>query len=170
MKTIMVATRRNYTPEQKAAYQRRVLRRRVHLNVSNMCELAARVESHVTRMGETFRATAPVIRSAGAVLRDNFKGLRMTSLGQETLDRLADGADEAERAMGGPSADLVFIDEMIHSINPDGSHQVGDLRVWSPDPRLGTRPPVDPALRELLETQVNEIPIEQQFPEGWTRR
>lgn len=166
----MVATQRSYTPEQKAAYQQRVLRRRVRLNASNACALAERIESSMARMGEVFRVTAPAIRSAGDALRDSFGQLRMTPRMQEALDGLVDGADEAERTMRGPSADLVIVDEMISSINPDGSRQAGDLRAWSPDPRLGTRPPTDPALRELLETQANEIQIDQQFPEGWTRR
>jgi hypothetical protein len=116
VKTIMVATRRNYTPEQKAAYQQRVQRRRVRLNVSNMSALAARVEPFLTRMAETFASTAPAMRSAGDVLRDSFKGLRVSPLGQEALNGLAEAADATERGRRGPSADLVFIDEMANEV------------------------------------------------------
>lgn len=174
MNARMIATSRSYTKHEKRAYQQRILRRRVRIGASNAAFLAARFEPLINGM-----------RAAAEGLRDAFG--RLDAMPPVRPRKLED--------ILGPGDELVFndepletlgeftrrdhdqtfhglrplVDEMVH-FNPDGSHQIGDIRAWTPDPRQGTRPPVSSPLREMLEEQANEIPIDEQFPEGWTRR
>lgn len=146
MKATMIATNRRYTKAQKLAYQQRVHRRRIQINVSNdafRAGFAGLIES-AQRAGER-------MREASANFAKTFP-FPPPPVGPQMFNRLAEIAPEIMRRgkIGGVKADHVIVDE---------------LAAWQPKPER--------TLEEILGLDLaNEVPLDQQGlgPDGWTRR